>query len=57
MSDEISVILELTEHETSALRSLLLRGVDWRQSGEARWDTSPVERAPSNRISRTWSKK
>lgn len=34
MSDEIAVTLELTEREAIALRSLLVRGVDWRQSGE-----------------------
>lgn len=34
MSDEIAVILELTQYEAVALRSLLLRGVDWSQSGE-----------------------
>lgn len=33
MSDEISVILELTQHEAIALRSLLLRGVGWHESG------------------------
>lgn len=34
MPDPISVILELTESEASALRSLLLRGADWQRSGE-----------------------
>lgn len=34
MSDKISVILELTQHEAAVLYYLTLKGVDWNRSGE-----------------------